>query len=258
MPKRLLKLLTTTEINPKLRRERQQAIYRRILEESPYLDDGNFQVIHPDDVERMFDLYDGAFFGGAVRQSVGGGRLTFRLSRRLTRAGATTARRRVRVAGGVRDDYEITISTTLLYQTFEDDPRPITVGGLECRDRLEAMQRLMEHEMVHLIEMLIWSDSSCAASRFQKISGYWFGHTQHTHALITQYERAKTKFDISPGDHVAFEMEGQEYVGFVNRITRRATVLVENASGAPYSDGKRYSKYYVPLELLRRVETARR
>ena len=42
--------------------------------------------------------------------------------------------------------------------------------------------------------------------------------------------------------------------GRVNRITRRATVLVPNPAGQKFSDGKRYSRYYVPLERLRRVQ----
>ena len=43
-------------------------------------------------------------------------------------------------------------------------------------------------------------------------------------------------------------------VRLVNRITRRATILVEHPKGQSYSDGKRYLKFYIPLPLLRRVE----
>jgi len=44
------------------------------------------------------------------------------------------------------------------------------------------------------------------------------------------------------------------HVGRVNRITRRATVLVENPHGALYSAGKRYRTYYVPLPMLNKVK----
>ena len=50
-----------------------------------------------------------------------------------------------------------------------------------------------------------------------------------------------------------FSNEGQQRRGFVNRITKRATVLVQDKKGTPYSDGKRYVKYYVPLNQLRRA-----
>ena len=43
-------------------------------------------------------------------------------------------------------------------------------------------------------------------------------------------------------------------VGVVNRITRRATVLVEDQHGLPYSDGKRYKKFYVPFGSLEAAE----
>ena len=37
------------------------------------------------------------------------------------------------------------------------------------------------------------------------------------------------------------------------RITRRATVLVESPEGQHYSDGKRYQKFYVPLDMLEKL-----
>jgi hypothetical protein len=36
------------------------------------------------------------------------------------------------------------------------------------------------------------------------------------------------------------------------RITRRATVLVENPRGEEFTDGRRYLTFYVPLPLLRK------
>jgi hypothetical protein len=38
----------------------------------------------------------------------------------------------------------------------------------------------------------------------------------------------------------------------VNRVTKRATVLVEDARGVRYSDGRRYAKFYVPVGMLER------
>jgi hypothetical protein len=58
------------------------------------------------------------------------------------------------------------------------------------------------------------------------------------------------------GDRVSFELEGGRHIGLVNRITRRATVLVENPGGRPFSDGKRYLTFYVPLPLLMKMNSA--
>jgi hypothetical protein len=52
------------------------------------------------------------------------------------------------------------------------------------------------------------------------------------------------------GGLVSFEFEGRRLVGRVSRVNRRATVLVEDAMGLPYSDGKKYQKFYVPLKGL--------
>jgi hypothetical protein len=105
--------------------------------------------------------------------------------------------------------------------------------------------------MIHLVEMLVWDESCCAADRFQSIAARLFGHTEHKHDLITQQERAAQKFNIRVGSRVAFQFEGQPLVGTVNRITRRATVLVADPNGQRYDDGTRYRKYYVPLSHLR-------
>src|SRR5262249_45372976 len=147
--------------------------------------------------------------------------------------------------------YEIVISTTLLFQTFQDVERTVRVNGLVCHDRLEALQRIFEHELLHLVEMLAWGASSCAADRFKGLAWNIFAPTQSTHDLVTQHERARTRFAVRVGDRVEFEHEGTRQVGVINRITRRATVLVESPSGQPYSNGKRYLKFYVPLPMLK-------
>lgn len=244
--------IQTTTLSPDEIAGKSREIYDTLLRESRYLDAGNFTRIHPDDLERMFDLYDRLFFDGAIRKLLGQTPLHFRLSRRMTSAGGQAKRSRTRDLSGamIRTEYEIAVSTTLLFQTFEEDHRPVVMSGIECRDRLEALQRIVEHEIIHVTEMLIWLQSSCSAPRFHSIVNRFFGHTDYRHQLITPREHALTKFGIKAGDRVSFEMDGKTYVGVVNRITRRATVLVENPAGLRYSDGKHYAKYYVPVSML--------
>jgi hypothetical protein len=102
--------------------------------------------------------------------------------------------------------------------------------------------------------MLLWDVSSCARSRFQGITRNFFGHTEYKHQLITPRERASVKFGIRPGIMVRFRFDGVEYTGLVNRISKRATVLVEDAQGERYTNGKRYMKYYIPVQSLETVE----
>ena len=112
----------------------------------------------------------------------------------------------------------------------------------------------MEHEIVHLIEMLLWGKSSCSQPRFHSITRRFFGHTQNKHNLTTPKEKAFVKFGIRPGVKVRFRFDGIEHTGIVNRVSKRATVLVEDSRGRRYTDGKHYAKFYVPVQMLEAVE----
>ena len=101
-------------------------------------------------------------------------------------------------------EYEITISATLLFNTFQDVDRPVTVGGLVCRDRVEALQRIFEHELLHLAEFLAWGRSNCRAENFHRLSRRIFAHEGAFHDLITPREQARAAYDIRIGDHVSF------------------------------------------------------
>jgi hypothetical protein len=231
-------------------------IAETVLSKSKVMRNDNFQVTTGSDLQRMAELYDQKFFDGhalAVARSHG---IEFRWSKRMTSNGGKTVRyaQSTRGAESQVTRYEIVLSATLLFQTFGDLQRPVRVTGLLCNNRLQAMQRILEHELIHLIEMLVWEDSCCAATRFQTIAGRMFGHTEHKHNLITQQERASEKFNVRVGSNVQFTLDGRRYLGIVNRITRRATVLVPDAKGQLYGDGKCYRKFYVPLSHLELVQ----
>ena len=107
------------------------------------------------------------------------------------------------------------------------------------------------------IEMLLWTTSSCLVRRFQSIALRFFGHTTHTHELITPAERAFAEFGIKPGDYVRFRFKGGDYTGLVNRVTKRATVLVQDTRGRRHRDGNRYATFYIPVESLEALRRAK-
>lgn len=228
-------------------------IHQQMLLTSRCLDGPNFHKVGPDDVSRMIRLYDDRFFGGKILRAASAEGISFHLSSRMTSVGGKLITQYPEGDYEGRRHFELVLSSTLLFQTFEDVTRPIEVAGCVCKDRLEAMQRIAEHEFVHLVEMLIWNDGNCSEARFQSIASRYFGHTDYQHNLITQRERAAIKFNIRVGDDVVFHHEGHRMQGRVNRITRRATVLVPNAAGQRFNDGNRYSRYYVPLEKLQKA-----
>ncbi len=228
----------------------QREIHQQTLSLSRSIDRPNFTKVGREDVARMIRMYDDRFFGGRIIPAASAEGLTFGLSSRMTRVAGKLVTHYPEGNHHGRRKFELVLSSTLLFQTFEDVDRPVEVTGRPCQDRLEAMQRVAEHELVHLVEMLLWNDGSCSQARFQSIARRYFGHTDYQHDLITQRERAARKFNIRVGDRVRFSHDGQHLFGRVNRITRRATVLVPNSKGERFTDGQRYLRFYVPLEQL--------
>ena len=254
---RLRDLLTETQHDGGVLVRIFRQVHESVLDQSPYLNDNsNFTKIGTNDLARMFDLYDSLLLNGKIRTAVEaqGSKLEFALSRRLTRSGGQTKRTRpTKSQAFASARYEIAVSVPVLFATFSEVDRPIRACGRLCYNRLEALQRIMEHEMLHLAEMLGWDRSNCAARRFKALSLNIFGHTESHHQMITPQERAIVHFGVKPGARVTFDWEGKQMFGVVNSIRRRVTVLVPSATGIPYSDGKRYEKFYVPVERLKPV-----
>lgn len=231
-----------------------QEVGQELLAKSRHVREPNFTELHPDDLEVLFDAYDRRFLGGLCRRALAPARLSFRLSLKMTRTGGTTtlyAPGKGISHGGV----EIAVSSFLLFDGFDPAEPDTSVAGLRCANRLEALQRVFEHEMVHLVEYVATGNSDCSAKPFQEIAKTLFGHREFTHKLLTRRERAARQ-GIVVGTEVAFDFRGTRLIGRVNRVTKRATVLVPNSKGTRYSDGVRYAKYYVPLGALRPSETS--
>lgn len=253
--KRLHEILTQRVLQKPDREQLLQEISAHVLSSSKVIERENFTRIAQSDLGRMLEAYDELFFDRNCLDLAKKFGLSCRLSSRMTRAGGKTTRTSFtdRFGRAEKTTYEIALSTSLLFQTFRDDQRTVRVCGVACTNRLQAMQRIVEHELIHLAEMLVWIDSDCAKGRFQNITYRLFGHTEHRHELVTQHERAKNEFNIRLGDRVLFRVDNEQKLGRVNRITRRATVLVESTKGQLFTDGKRYERYYVPLNALRKV-----
>ncbi len=233
--------------------ELRQQVRNEMLARSTTMDHDNFESIHTRDLRQMFDIYDEVFFDCSFREALHNPthQLHFRLSKRMTRVGGTTSL--VVDEGGKTDRqrYEIAVSSTLLFSTSFAAGQGARVGGLKTHHRLDALQRIFEHELIHLVELRLWSDSSCAAKRFRSMVFRLFGHLESNHQLRSPAETAHTNYGIGIGDFVEFRFRGRTIVGIINRIRQRATVLVEHPRGDCFDDGRRYLTYYVPLAQLR-------
>ena len=252
--RKLQQLIQQRKILAPAQKEKQQAVYQFVLQNSPNINDGHFRTISNADLGLLFQITDEHFFDGMlgrICEQTSSRPLAFRLSTRMTTTGGMTTMQQDRSIKSL-PEFEIAIATTPLFDTFRVDGEA-RVGGLMCHNRLEALQRIMEHEMLHLAELLLFRDSNCSANPFKNSARQLFGHTESNHTLLTPRDVARKKLGIACGDEVTFLADGRHYRGFVNRITKRATVLVLDPKGIRYDDGKKYSKFYVPLTMLKRA-----
>lgn len=230
--------------------ERRERVRRAVLAGGE-IPDPACSRLGPAALARLYASYDAEFLGGWLATLPPP---RFRFSARMTRIGGRAARYRQRRGDGVVEEwFEVTISSHLLAQSFAGEQREVVVNGHPCRDRLDALMRIFEHELVHLLELWIRGTSSCRGRAFADLGRRLFDHRGTTHGLVTGSELARERFALTVGDTVEFDHEGRTLRGRLNRVTRRATVLVPAAGGRRYSDGRCYDRWYVPLPALRRV-----
>lgn len=241
--------------------ERRGRVADGLLQSSRHVCQANFRAISANDLALLFSLYDAHFFGAGLdrlvrARAIGG--LTFRLASRARRAGGSTIRissphPQMGKATPIHR-YQLTLSSSLLFMSFNDASRPIVVAGHPCTTRLDATLRIFEHELIHLCELLHAGRSSCKGTPFRQAARQVFAHRGWTHNLVLPEERAMLDHGLRIGDRVRFHFRGVRLVGRINGIHRRATVLVEQADGMPFSDGRRYVRFYVPLTALDKAD----
>lgn len=234
---------------------RRERIRQQILATSRSIQIPNFVYFNDRDLWALYEHYDRLFFDRQLSKAVsdqGEDALELRYSGRLRSSGGVT--RRIRYPNRPHFRFVIEISRNILLQNFRTPCETATVAGRVCNDRLDALMRIMEHELLHLVEYLVFDQTCCADLRFQSVAYAVFGHTAHQHAMTTRRSRVLADTPFRPGHRVCFTLNNQKFQGIINRIHTRATVLVESSQGQQYNDGKRYLKFYVPIRCLRRLD----
>ena len=231
--------------------EKRTLIAKLFMEESINIKSSDIKIMSVQDVELLFKLYDREFFSFWFRDSFKGS-FRFSLSKRMTKsAGMTVCPRNITKMKPEEAviDIKIGIDMILSYGVLENSTR---VGGIQTTSSLQALQLVLEHEIVHAIEFITYGRSSCKASRFKTMVHNIFGHIESTHSLATPARIAYEDLGIRPGSTVTFSFEGKGLSGIVSNVNKRATVMVADRKGIwQDSKGKRYSKYYVPLNGLK-------
>ncbi|MEN6327193.1 MAG: hypothetical protein ABFD18_13450 [Syntrophomonas sp.] len=243
--------LTKTTYPAKEIRVKRKSIAAELCRRSENINGGNIKLISTADLELLFGLYDRIFFEDWFENNFKG-RFKFSLSRRMTRsAGKTISPKNIAKVKAEDLVLEIRISVELLFK-YDMLGGHKSVAGISTKNNLEALQVVFEHELCHIIELLCFKESNCSKDRFKSIATNLFGHSESHHKLPTTKLVAQQKYGFRIGDAVSFICDGKKFKGVISNINKRATIMVVDLNGT-YADqqGKRYSKYYVPLGLLK-------
>lgn len=189
------------------------------------------------DLKFLFHLYDYFYFSELMSKHI---KISLTYSNRLTKS-----------AGLVKyslytQKAEIIFSIPLIFIAYLNDSTGHQVNGVFCKTPVEALMRVMEHELTHLIEYVLFKKSSCSNPQFLKICYNLFGHTESKHMIGINSESNRVKYSFKKGETVSFLFNGTKYHGILNRITKRATVIV--------NDNNSIRKFYVPVNLLKRIQ----
>ncbi len=231
-------------------RDKRIHIKMLLFEKSADIKSESFSKISERDLYILFELYDEIFLEGWFKKNFKG-KIKFILSRQLkSAAGNTRTKKNTAQIQNENPEFEVKISLNHL-SDFDKIDRTKYVGGIEVHSILDSLMLVFEHELCHVIEFIIFKKSSCRKKPFKEMIFNVFGHTETTHKLVGANEINMQKFGLKPGDSVRFQYNGKLINGFIQRINKRATVMSPDKQGN-YIDksGKRYKKFYVPLEGL--------
>jgi hypothetical protein len=131
------------------------------------------------DLERLFDAYDREVFSGDLKEYINSVKysLTFKLAgeETFTTEGFCSL---------ASCDYTITIPIHFFDRVKRG--KPTNVAGHQCYDQIECLQRVMEHEMTHLIIFMFCGDpfvTNQHGKLFMSMVGDLFGHTDYHHYI---------------------------------------------------------------------------
>lgn len=201
--------------------------------------------VRGDTLQTLLRLYDERFLGGFLRAKMP--MLHVTLSFRLvSAAGKFLYAQR---APGQIAHAEIRLSGDFLMRLQDG---PFSLNGLTVSTAQEAFLVVFEHEFCHALEVALCGQTGHSA-RFLSLANGLFGHTATRHSLPTR-RQAAAQNGLLVGSRVRFAFEEKVLCGIVTYIGKRATVMVKSPRGA-YHDprGRRYDKYYVPLDALTRL-----
>jgi hypothetical protein len=228
--------------------------YRRLIHDeivTKYLKgQANFNSLSSNILEHLYELYDQYFFKMRISQilKTKNAYLTLHVNSKLTRAAGR--------CGPKGCNYIIDISDTIILQTFRGESKYHIGSGLKCYDRTECLMHTFEHELMHLV-MLILPHRIIKGNPIYKGHGYffkelvaaYFGHTETTHQLFVQQELVHSKEDFKVGQVIKYKnvKNTKSWIGTIIKLNAKRAVVCDQ-KGASYRID--YSSLYPYKDVL--------
>ena len=154
--------------------------WRRTIAELSLVD-RDLEGFNVNDLIKLFDLYNIHFFNNSLPKT------TLDISNRFTvKAGQCAISR-----NSVECKYAITISRSVFTKLNLEENQVTKSGGLVCKSRLNCLQLVLEHELIHLIMGFYYPnrkqlDDKIYSSHgllFKSLVKNYFGQTESTHQI---------------------------------------------------------------------------
>lgn len=131
-----------------------------------------------DDLMKLFKEYDKVFYNSDISNYINESNYTFTFKNDGDNTFTTEGTCSNKIC-----DYTITIPV----KKFKNAKEITIVAGHQCKDQLECLQRVMEHEISHLIIFMFCGDFNVSDQHgklFMNMVNNHFGHTDHRHWIF--------------------------------------------------------------------------
>ena len=187
-------------------------------------------------LDDMFKYYDYYYFGNMIQYALNKteGQIKFEFSDKMTSTGGTCSRTGICI-------YKIKISRKKLDEINTTNVNDMAVNGIIPRDKVDALQLIFEHELIHAVLSIFVNEISGHGQLFKDIARNLFGHTKTTHTIGTKNKQTAifNKSNLKVGQQIAFMMKKEKIYG---------NILKLNPKRAKISTAK--GVYSVPYDML--------
>jgi hypothetical protein len=218
-------------------------------------------VLNDQVLQDLFDAYDKEFFNNEIKKHAKKKNYTFSFAigeKMTSTAGVCSFKTR-------ECKIQIKISRPIYNEIFSKGENSHRLGGLLCYDKLECVQLIFEHELIHALIDLFCPEIMQRQAGYKKRgnthpktfteAAFWqFGHTEYRHDLLGGEGSALEKKSEQAKEFKQVLKKGAKVLVYSGKEKREteATILNDPVKGANrismrLADGRRFGIPYVSI-----------